>query len=465
MSAAGGRTRRGVLTLGAMAGCHTVAPRTLWLPAHCAEPTRIERARLLSLPVDKEAFAMGAMAGDVTDTQAVLWTRVDRAAGRWTAEDALGLLVLALEGDASRVAWEGPVAMDEDGFALHEVTGLTAGVRHRYAFVRTRGGRAVSRGAGGRFRAAVSSDSEETITFGGTSCTSAQFGHDFDTLRRAALCGELDFFVHAGDHVYADEARTLDGYRAVYARTFARRGMRALHESAGLYVTWDDHELANNWDGETVDPTRLAAARRAFLEHHAWRGGWRAPRRMYERFRWGRAVELFVLDARGERRPSTRRGPDARYLSLEQEQWLIEGLRSSSARFKCVVNSVPITRFGGLFALGIADRWEGYPAQRQRVLEATRGIDGLWWLSGDFHLGCVGRVEPRGPDARTREVLMGPGGQLPNPMASLLEAPQFEFATSECNWARFDADPRGGTLRVSVINEEGRTLFSRGYSG
>ncbi len=449
-------SRRGALALGALAGCHTIAPRTLLLPSHCPEPTQLERDALLSLPTDKRGFPMGAMAGDVREDRAVLWTRC-------TARGPLGLRVLALDHGPPRVVYDGPVQPDADGFVLRELSGLTPGARHRYAFVRTDGERAVSRGAGGRFRAAISSDSDEPVSFGGTSCTSAQFGHDFDTLRRAALCSELDFFVHAGDHVYADDARTLEEYRAVYEQTFSRTGLRALHESASLYVAWDDHEVENNWEGETVEPARLAGARRAFLEHHAWTGGLRAPRRLYERFRWGRTVELFVLDARGERRPSTRLTADAQYLSREQEQWLLDGLRASPARFKCVVNSVPITRFGGLFSLAVQDRWEGYPAQRARVLAATRDVPNVWWLSGDFHLGSVGRVEPTGPHARTVEVLMGPGGQLPNPMASLLEPPQFEFATSECNWVRFDADARAATMRLTVINEEGLALFSRRY--
>jgi alkaline phosphatase D len=451
-------TRRGALSLAGLGACHTVAPTSLLLPRHCPDPTALERRKILALPYEKSAFPMGAMAGDIGDDRAVLWTRVrDDRRSSW------GLVVIELAQRDSRVAYEGPVSVDEGGFVQHALEGLTPGARYRYSFVRTEGGRAVARGAGGRFRAAIHRDSDEPLSFGGTSCTSAQWGGEFDTLRRAALCDELAFFVHAGDHVYADEARTLEGFRAVYERTFSRVGLRALHESAGMYVVWDDHEVHNNWDGETVEPARLAAARRAFFEHHAWRGGWQRPRRLYERFSWGRTLDLFVLDTRAERRPSTRAGPEAQYLSREQLQWLIDGLRSSTAAFKCVVNSVPIARFEGLFRVAESDRWQGYPAQRQRLLEAIRDVPDVWFLSGDFHLGCVARLEPSGPDARVIEVLMGPGGQLPNPIASLLDPPQYDFATSESNWVRFDADPRARTMGVTFFNEEGRTIFERTY--
>lgn len=449
-------TRRAALSLAGVSACHTVAPRTLLLPSHCADPSALERRRILALPYEKSAFPMGAQAGDVRDDRAVLWTRV-RARASW------GLVVIELAGSESRIAYEGPVSVDDDGFVQHELTGLRSGARYRYSFVRTVRGMPVARGAGGRFRAAIHSDSDESISFGGTSCTSAQWGSEFDTLRRAALCDELAFFVHAGDHVYADEARTLDAFRSVYERTFSRTGLRALHESTSLYVVWDDHEVHNNWDGETVEPQRLAAARRAFLEHHAWTGGWQRPRRLYERFRWGQTVELFVIDARGERRPSTRATPSAQYVSSEQLEWLIDGLRSSPARFKCVVNSVPIARFEGLFNAAESDRWQGYPAQRARLLESIRDVSGVWFLSGDFHLGCVAHVERSGPDRRLIEVLMGPGGQLPNPMASLLAPPQYEFATSDSNWVRFDADARSGVMGVRFFNESGSEIFVREY--
>lgn len=451
-------SRRAWLSLGALTSCHRITDEMLSLPRHCPPPSALERRRITALPYEKRSFAMGAMAGDVTHDRAVCWTRWLRRDER-PERSTLALVVLELNGDSSRVAWEGAVSVDDEGFVSHELEGLTPGMRYRYSFVRVERGVPVARGAGGRFRAAMHPDSDEPVTFGGTSCTSAQFGHDFDALRRAALCGELDFFVHAGDHVYADEAHTLDEYRAVYERTFSRTGLRALHESAGLYVAWDDHEVHNNWEGETVDRERLAAARRAFFEHHAWTGGWRRPRPLYARFRWGRALELYILDARGERRPSTRLTRDAQFIGREQRQWLVEGLRSSSARCKCVVTSVPITRFQGLFELAEADRWQGYAAQRASLLRELESVPGLVFLSGDFHLGCVGSVEPRGPHARTLEVLMGPGGQLPNPMASLLNPPQFLFATSESNWVRFDVDGQRGSMRVRFVNESGRTLF------
>lgn len=455
-------SRRRVLSHGALgalaAGCHTVGPRVLRLPAACPALTTAER-EVMTLASCKSDFALGVMAGELTHEGVMCWTR-------WTtqrAEISLAIRVMAIDGDQPRVVYEREVRPDEAGFVHHAVAGLRANTWHRYVFVYVRDGRAIARGPAGRFRTAPSPDSRDTVTFGGSSCTSSEFGGEFLALRYAALCNELDFFVFSGDHVYADEAQTAEQYRAVYQETFARIGLRALHESTAMIVAWDDHEVSNDWDGETVDPARLQAARRAFFEHHPWEGGWQQPRPLYQRYSWGKTLDIFVLDSRGERRPSTRLTPQAEYLSPAQCDWLIEGLARSQATWKFVVNTVPITRFGGIIALAEADRWQGYPAQRERVLAACENVKNVWWLSGDFHLGCVAKVEREGPHARMREVLMGPGGQLPSPLASLLYPPQYEFATSQTNWVRFVADPHRAVLTLEMINEEGRTLFAQRY--
>ena len=79
-----------------------------------------------------------------------------------------------------------------------------------------------------------------------------------------------------------------------------------------------------------------------------------APDRIWRSFRWGHSAEVFVLDCRGERRPSTRSVNPTResvYISRAQMDWLKAGLRASPAVFKFIVNSVPIYgRPGGLEA-------------------------------------------------------------------------------------------------------------------
>ena len=96
-----------------------------------------------------------------------------------------------------------------------------------------------------------------------------------------------------------------------------------------------------------------------------------AATRMWRSFRWGRTLELFVLDTRGERRPSTRHTPHAEYLSPAQFAWLTDGLARSDAAFKFVrwiTTPQRAAQWGidtGYVAVR-ADAWET-PAMKQYV--------------------------------------------------------------------------------------------------
>jgi alkaline phosphatase D len=258
--------------------------------------------------------------------------------------------------------------------------------------------------------------------------------------------------------------------RECYQRGWPAYGMKGLHASVGLYSTWDDHEVGNNWNPETHDPVALAAARRAFFEHHPIRRNDEDPWRIWRRFRWGRTVEVFVLDCRGERLPSTRHTAHATYLSRAQMDWLKDGLASSPCAFKVVVNSVPITNFPGIFDLevlgnGRPDRWEGYPAQREEILRHVRdaGLRGVYWLSGDFHFGAVTRIEGEGPYSDMREVLMGPGLNIGNTFAEGLRGSQYDFLGLACSFCVFRADPVRETFDVRFVGADGNTLFGSTY--
>ena len=99
--------------------------------------------------------------------------------------------------------------------------------------------------------------------------------------------------------------------------------------------------------------------------------------------------------------------------------WLKEGLRNSPARFKLIMNSVPISDFPGFFDAAPEDRWEGYPAQRQEILSFidVEEIGGVLWVAGDFHLASVQRVSVSGAGEKQHEILVGPGAQVGNPLA------------------------------------------------
>lgn len=417
----------------------------------------IEDVELGSIPVNRAMFPLGVMAGDVLTDRAMLWTRYDGdrpLAVRVVETDRMGMRL--------RRAYEGTVTPSGAGFARVDVPGIRPGRFYRYAFLEQDGARFTGRSRVGRFRAAPSAGACDVVTFGGASCNNRN-GAPFEPLTHAADA-ELDFFIHCGDHVYADSANTLAEYRGVYDNYWRVAGLHDVHASTGLFTTWDDHEVFNNWNPETISGARLTAATRAFFEHRAFRRHPEDPDRIWRKFRWGRTAEIFMLDVRSERLPSTRDTASAQFISPAQLRWLKNSLRDSDAVFKFVVTSKPIT---GRVSddLTRSDFWEGYPAQREDLLSfiVDNDIEGLWFLSGDVHYAAIARVEARGPYSRLREVYMGPAGSGDPGGVTCDGTGQSEVTIRRLNYARFVADPMARTLTISFIGAGGGVICRRTY--
>ncbi|MDP3278522.1 MAG: alkaline phosphatase D family protein [Deltaproteobacteria bacterium] len=423
----------------------------LWLPETGGTPAagRISR--------DQATFAAGVWSGDPTHNSVVIGTRCFAEPG--VLSRGLALCVREL-GSSDTVQGVRKIQCETtaEGFVYAKVEALRPARRHAYSFATSDG----RHSAIGWFATAPEAHESPTVSFVATSCSNVRFG-PFASLVHAAHSGPVDFWVHAGDHAYCDGAHGLEALRERYLDHWSTDGLRALHACAAGYSTWDDHEVGNNWTPETTHPQRIAEARRVMLEHNAIGrdGDGREPirERLWRSFAWGRTLELFVLDTRGERR---RRGiATPEYISRAQLQWLIEGVRGSRARFKIIVNPVPIARFEGLFRLAQSDGWLGYSAQREVLLDAIRDVPGVLFLSGDYHVGVSARVERSGPYAHLRELLVGAAGSFMNPATQALVGPQWDFVTTSFSTARITCDPHldGGTLRAVYLDDGGRAIY------
>ncbi|MFO0003851.1 MAG: alkaline phosphatase D family protein, partial [bacterium] len=145
-------------------------------------------------------------------------------------------------------------------------------------------------------------------------------------------------------------------------------------------------------------------------------------------------LDLFALDCRGERR-------DGNYISPEQMAWLKAELSASTARFKVILNSVPITDLSAIFGTTQAmDRWQGYPAQREEILAHIRddAVEGVLWITGDVHYAQIGRVDPAGgPGEDQWEVFCGPGGSTLNVLVeAFIGNEQYELLFAQWNYTR-----------------------------
>ncbi|MFK7985551.1 MAG: alkaline phosphatase [Sandaracinaceae bacterium] len=394
-------------------------------------------------------FGLGVASGDVGPSSAVLWTHYDGA-------EPLSLVVWDASGAEVFVA---DVTPADGGFLHVEVDTLAAGVRHRFGFFETAEDagetRRVRRSPIGAFRTAIAEDALESLVIGAVCCTENH--REKTPLRRVADHDDFDLFLLGGDTSYNDGAETLSEYREKWAESLSSEGLVALRRTTSVLATWDDHEVDNNFNPEIDD---VETARTAFFENLPLRRDASEPDRIWKSIRWGRTAEVFVTDTRGERRPSTR-GADDIFISRAQMDWLKAGLADSPCRFKLILNAIPI---GDFPILSSGDRWEGYPRQREELLSHIEdtSIEGVLFVSGDFHLASAGFVGAVGqPGEAIREVLVGPGAQVGNPSAFLLRSSQWSWASVTNNYARMELDPVDGVITTTwhdgddaVIHEE-----------
>ncbi len=403
-------------------------------------------------------FPLGLASGDLEPTRGVLWTRY---AGMAT----LRLRVWRMEADvyAERVA-DVLVTPGDGGFVHLDVDGLLPGLRYRYAFFEENAqAELTARSAIGRFRAALAPGQKEKIVIGACSCT--QQGNTPTPLRRAGERDDLDVFLLLGDTSYNDGADTTPEYRTRWAANLGSPEYRTLRASTSVLATWDDHEVTNDFNPETIDPAKFAIARACYFEALPLRRHTTEPDRLWKSMQWGDTAEIFVVDGRSERKPSTRfNGQPHQYLSPAQFEWLKAGLKASTAVFKVVMNSVPITDFG--FSALTGDGWLSYTQQRTELLRwvEDEAIEGVLWVSGDHHFGSVGQVSGFGAGRQALEVLAGPGAQSANPIFNLLRPPRWDYATGTNNYVTIALDPMTKIARLEFHDGAGAVIFGKDYT-
>lgn len=361
-----------------------------------------------SFAVAQSSFPHGVGSGDVTADAAILWTRTTPGEVR---------VDVSRDGAFSQIVAQAVLLAtnDADGTLKLDATGLTPGTPYLYRFVRLDSGESSQIGM---FRTAPAPDDMSGFRFVYTGDSNGEF-HPFTILRHAAEASP-DLWFWAGDTCYADAilqglppAVDLPGYREKHRQNREDAHLRNLLAISPVWAQWDDHEVSNDYDGGDLEPRislqQRNEAYRAFFEYMPIR-----PQaavgdefRTYRSVRYGALAEFFLLDCRQYRSRDVGRdggGPDPRafllptleidtiirladpsrsMLGAEQLAWLKEGLRSSTARHKFILSSLPFT---SLLFLPY-DRWDGYVAERYDLLRFIdeNNIPGVILLAADIH--------------------------------------------------------------------------------
>lgn len=298
----------------------------------------------------------------------------------------------------------------------------------------------------GRFVTAPSPDETATVrfAFSGDSREWYQPFSIMDSIRSV----RPDFFVHLGDTIYADRDGTASELPEFWSKYRANRNdlpTQRLFSETSLYLTWDDHEVADNY---SAGHPLAAMGQKAFFDYWPIRQDPRDPLRLYRSFRWGKAAELFILDTRRYRKPEERT-----ILGKNQRDWLMQALSSSPAWFKFIATSVPMTAPGN-------DRWGGFPEERREILKfiAEKKISGVVFIAADVHYAAVSRV-PGG--AGLKEIIVGPIAAPRNRLARGT-ASRFEFFSSETysyGLVTVDGSSSPPLAEVTISDEKSRLLY------
>ncbi|HYM57041.1 MAG TPA: alkaline phosphatase D family protein [Solirubrobacteraceae bacterium] len=430
-----------------------------------------------------KGFRLGVTAAEASTTSALVWTRADRA----------GFVTLEVARDrrfsGTVVRRRMRAAARTDKTVQARLRGLTPGDRYFYRF--TRPG---ARSDRGEFETAPRPSSTQPVTFAWTGDsdpvkrpgTNRLVNSPFDVFARMAR-QRNDFNVNLGDTIYSDSDSEFDRQdplalsvaqkRAKYRDVLSDAALRRARASTSMYNHWDDHEFINDFaiaqtgyrtrSGAPEGLTRVVTVDGSKL----YRDGVKAFREympvtysrssgIYRSFRWGRNLEVFLLDERSFRDAGADDGgvcdnpagsgsrdlaptapqrtralfaflvpalgtppppacvarindPNRTLLGARQFNRFTRAIERSTATFKVIMNELPIQQFYA----DPYDRWEGYEAERQRMIATLRDrVKNVVFLAADVHGTLANDVRLRtledgGPqNSGILEVTTGPSG-------------------------------------------------------
>jgi alkaline phosphatase D len=402
-------------------------------------------------------FSLGVASGDPTPGGIVLWTRLapGPSEGRAPGKRAYAVRYeVAADPAFATIELSGAVrVVPQEVYTVHaEVSGLRPDTDYWYRFAF---GRAIS--DIGRTRTAPEAGSSPAaLRFAVVSCQNYTHGY-YPAYRDLALQEDIDLVVHLGDYIYEGpglsparvrdhipqaELLSLNDYRTRYAQYKTDPDLQAAHAAFPWLMTWDDHEFKDNYANLDLEPdqplaqvgARRAAAYLAYWEHAPLARS-RKPvgkdMNLYRRAHWGDLATFHVLDTRQYRDDQMLaqcsdldRDSASGYcpvqldstrtiLGTQQRDWLFEGLAGTPAdAWSIVANQVGFAAQDTLSNVArhrfFADSWDGYVADRERVLDflGERDLRNTVVLTGDKHQNSVRNVarshgDPAGPPITT----------------------------------------------------------------
>lgn len=457
-------------------------------------------------------FSLGIASGDPSSDGFVIWTRL--APDPLEAHGGMAMSVMPVAWEvasdprfATIVARGEEPARPELAHSVHvEVAGLLPDRPYWYRF--TAGG---ERSYAGRARTLpLAGASVGALKFGVAGCQNYEDGY-YGAYRHLSREEDLAFVFHYGDYIYeysgpairtsrdgslyepvrrhlGQELFDLGDYRLRYAQTKLDTDLQRAHAAHSYFMTFDDHEVVNNWVGlidedvttlPEVFALRRAAAFQAWYEHMPVRKSL-LPRggaiTAYREARYGTLASIDFLDTRQFRsdqpcgdgfKPMC---PDvsasqASVIGAEEEAWLARNLQRNDTRWNCIAQQVMMMaldrrrRVEEPARILNMDSWAGYEVPRQRLLARMKGLDNVVVLTGDEHQNHAG-VLRSGDDVVGAEFVItsissgGDGSDLrPGSDQYLAFNPDLKFVNDQRGYATCEVTAEAWRTNFMVVDK------------
>ena len=410
-----GLTRRQFLQL---AGSAALGLPFVLAPAGCAPA-------VIDAPDSGTGLSLGYTSGEVTPDSAIVWLRAVpgcRGVIQYGKDPVLGGFAASEEfSPRSESDFTAQVVLrDLDPDATYYYRAQVAGKKP---------------GPIARFKTAPRPEDAAKVSF----CFSGDTRESYKpfTIMDAVRAQQPDFFLHLGDTIYADRggsAHRLPEFWAKYRGNRDDAATQRCFMGTSFYVVWDDHEVADDY---LPDNPLAPIGRQAFLDYWPIRQQARDSQRIYRAFRWGQALEMFLLDTRQYRDLKKQS-----MLGRDQKEWLFNGLSASSAQFKFIGTSTPM-------AGGGSDRWDGFAKERKELLNyiTVKKLSGVVFLSADLHHAAITKI-PNGHGLR--DITAGPLAAPLNRVTNSANSRYEFYLAQNFNFAKITVDSRDSRPQALV---------------